>query len=96
MLIASREWREIMELVQEVKITSLSLVILYLIINTLKKGIKLQLMMGCCLISATSSHRERAGRHWRVLRGLCDTGRLLNDPSVVELLDWKESWLVWL
>ena len=91
MLTASREWREIMELVQEVKITSLSLVILYLIINILKKGIKLWLMMGCCLISATSSHCERTGCHWRVLRGLCDTGRLLNDPFVVEQLDWKES-----
>ena len=85
-----------MELVQEVKITSLSLIILYLIINISKKGIKLWLMMGCCLISATSFHCERAGCHWRVLRGLCDTGRLLNDPSAVEQLDWKESWLVWL
>lgn len=49
-----------MELVQEVKITSLSLVILYFIINILKKGIELRLMMGCCLISAISSHCESA------------------------------------
>lgn len=54
MVAASREGREIMQPVKEVKLTLFSLVMLSFFIKILKKMIKIQLRMDCCSISVIS------------------------------------------